>query len=661
MARMTPLRVLLVEDHSADAELTIAALTDAGLEVEWERVDREDDYLAALDRAPDVILSDSSMPQLDVRRALELLRSRGSDVPYIVVSGAVGEDGAVKCLKDGAVDFLLKDRLGRLPQAVARALEHRRLLAEKRRVDAELARIQDQFAVQTAIALQNAERYEALRQATEQIRAVITESPLAITVYDLDTRVRLWNPAAERVLGWRAADIVGRLLSEIVELDPEEAVERAELRGRLLRGETISGIDARRRHRDGSLVDLSLSGAPLLDTHGRVASILVIFADIGDRKHTEAALRQAEKLTVMGSLLAGVAHELNNPLTVVLGHAELLRNRVRGNGDLESRVDQLARAATRCARIVRNFLALARQRPPERRSVNLNEIVADVLELVAHLLRVDAVEVVPDLVAGMPAVMADPDQLQQVVLNLVTNAHHAMLGVPGNRILTVRTRFAPARDHVVLDVADTGPGVPAATRPRLFEPFFTTKPLGKGTGPGLSLCRGYVEAHGGTIHAANRPEGGAIFSVELPVTTETAIEPDAAAGGGKTARLLVVDDEVDVAEVIADLLRHDGHDVAIVASGRAALEALAASSFALILTDARMADLDGLALYREAIRRHPEMTGRFVFVTGDVLSPDTRQFLETSGVVAVEKPCTLPDLRRALQRALENRPTVEHS
>jgi len=220
---------------------------------------------------------------------------------------------------------------------------------------------------------------------------------------------------------------------------------------------------------------------------GRVWS----FRDVTERTQAEQALRQTEKLAAMGSLLAGVAHELNNPLSVILGQAELLR-RTAGTGPLAKKADQIAQAAGRCASIVGNFLALARQRPPERRRVALNEVVRQALDIVTYPLRMDGVDVVLDLDPDLPVLVGDPHQLHQVVLNLITNAQDAMRGTDGPRMMVVTTAFDVVSRHVSLEVSDTGPGIPPDVRSRLFEPFFTTKPQGQGTGLGLSLCKGIV-------------------------------------------------------------------------------------------------------------------------------------------------------------------------
>jgi signal transduction histidine kinase len=375
------------------------------------------------------------------------------------------------------------------------------------------------------------------------------------------------------------------------------------------------------------------------------------------RERTDQLL-QTEKLAAMGSLLAGVAHELNNPLAVVLGRADLLAQQLAGS-PLQSRAELIAEAAERCARIVRNFLALARQRSPERQAVQLNQIIQEAVELVAYPLRVDDVEVRLELAPSLPVLWADPHQLHQVLVNLITNAHQAMRQAPPPRRLTLATRAESAAGRVVLRVADTGPGIPAEVRPRIFEPFFTTKPPAQGTGLGLSICQGIIEGHGGSIRVESPLGEGAVFVIELPVEA-----PPVAERAGRAAEalpsvrrrtILVVDDEPEIAAVLAEMLSTDGHEVETAGNGRIALARLRERTYDLILSDLRMPELDGAGLYRELERERPELLSRLIFLTGDELGGETTAFLQRTGAQALAKPVHADDVRRVVQRVLPAR------
>jgi signal transduction histidine kinase len=371
------------------------------------------------------------------------------------------------------------------------------------------------------------------------------------------------------------------------------------------------------------------------------------------RQRTER-LMQSEKIAAMGSLLAGVAHELNNPLTVLSGQAQLLLG--AQDPTVARRALQIQRAADRCVRIVRNFLALARQRPPERAETRVTPLVQGAIELLAYELRTDNVEVVVDAADDLPVLWADPHQLHQVLVNLIANAHHAMRRQAAPRRLTVRARHDAGAGRVRIEIADTGAGIPPEVLMRIFEPFFTTKPAGEGTGLGLSLCRAIVEEHGGGITVESTPGRGTTFSIELaviaPPAAATPAPADAARPAPRPGRVLIVDDEVGVAEVVAEAIERDGHRATVANNGAVALELLGRATFDAIVSDTKMPVLDGESFYAEMIRRFPAMRDRIVFLTGDTLSRDKRTFLESTGAPVLTKPCDLDEVRRIVNGVL---------
>jgi two-component system NtrC family sensor kinase len=372
------------------------------------------------------------------------------------------------------------------------------------------------------------------------------------------------------------------------------------------------------------------------------------------RQRTERLL-QSEKVAAMGSLLAGVAHELNNPLAVLSGQAQLLQT-TGADPATARRALKIGEAADRCVRIVRNFLALARQRPPERTHTSLKQVVMGALELLGYELRSDNVQPVVQLADDLPVMWADPHQLHQVLVNLIANAHQALRRHAQPRRITVIGRHDRAAGRAVLEVVDTGPGIPPNVQAKIFEPFFTTKAPGEGTGLGLSLCRGIVEEHGGTLTLAASSEAGTTFRVELPV-----VAPPAAAAAGapemtptplRPHLVLVVDDEAALAEVVAEAVERDGHTTGIAANGVIALEMLAREAYDLIISDTKMPLLDGETFYAELQRRFPRLRDRIIFMTGDVLAPDKREFLERTGAPYFAKPCDLDEIRRTVHRLL---------
>jgi two-component system NtrC family sensor kinase len=297
------------------------------------------------------------------------------------------------------------------------------------------------------------------------------------------------------------------------------------------------------------------------------------------------------------------------------------------------------------------FLAMARQQRPERGPVAINEVVSAALDITAYAVSTSSIEVELDLAAGLPLIHADADQLHQVLLNLIINAQQSLQDHPRPRRIRVQTRFDAAADAIRIEVADNGPGIPAHLRARIFEPYFTTKPTGMGTGVGLAVSLGVVEAHGGTLAVDCPQAGGAVFTVTLPVTcAEAAGTPRAASPDADPSRrsVLIVDDEAEIRDALYEILAGARHRVVTASSGREALERMAAERYDAILTDIRMPDVDGRALYEEIKHRWPGQAGRVVFVTGDTLASALREFVSQSGRPVIEKPFLPSEVRRVV-------------
>jgi len=383
---------------------------------------------------------------------------------------------------------------------------------------------------------------------------------------------------------------------------------------------------------------------------------LAVQRDVAEKKRSAAVfarqreqLHQREKLAALGSLLAGVAHELNNPLSVVVARAVMLEE--QGHPPTQAAAQKIRTAAERCARIVRTFLAMARQQPPERGPVAINEVVTAALDITSYTVRTSNIEVTVDLAEDIPLILADADQLHQVLLNLVVNAQQVLQDRPGRRRIRVASRFDRDAGAIRIAVADNGPGIPEHLRTRVFEPYFTTKPTGMGTGVGLAVSHGIVDAHGGTLTLDCPEMGGAVFTITLPACPADAKPDEAEPAGEQSAgrrKILIVDDEAEIREILVEILTGAQHRVAAVSSGREALERMAAERYDVILTDIRMPDLDGRTLYREIERRWPEQAARVVFVTGDSLTATLNEFASESGRPVIEKPFVPVDVRRVV-------------
>ncbi|MEM7505676.1 MAG: PAS-domain containing protein [Pseudomonadota bacterium] len=359
----------------------------------------------------------------------------------------------------------------------------------------------------------------------------------------------------------------------------------------------------------------------------------------------QAMLHQSEKLSALGELLAGVAHELNNPLSVVVGHALMLEEEAE-DPDQVARIQKISSAAERCSRIVKTFLAMARERPAKLERTDVNQVIETAIDVAAYGLRNAGAELRLDLAPDLPAVMADVDQLAQVFANLIVNAEHVLTEKGRDGWLAIRTQAQPS-GTIRIVFEDNGPGIPKSIRSRIFEPFFTTKAVDQGTGIGLAFCHRVITTHEGTITAGVGSSGGAEFAITLntapaPAAVEEQPSPPTASARG---RVLVIDDEPDVLDLIARILRRDGYEVETVSSAEEALSHLP-GPFDLIFSDLNMPGMGGRAFLDRLRRDWPELAGRLSFVTGDTMSPNAEAFLQGAGRPYLEKPIHPADLRR---------------
>jgi PAS domain S-box-containing protein len=498
-------------------------------------------------------------------------------------------------------------------------------------------------------------------QRTEALKSAIVDNALAaIVTADEDGRVVEFNPAAETMFGIVREQAVGRTVGELIVPPRHHARHEAGMaRLRAGGGQHIIGrrVEMEALRADGSEfpVEMVLARTEV----GRRCFYTAFLVDLTQQRASadeiqrqREALRQSEKLTAMGSLLAGVAHELNNPLAIVMGRATLLESKCERDEALRADATRIREAAERCARIVRTFLNMARQRPAEQRNVQINDLVRGAVDLLQYGLRSGGLELELALADALPPVLADGDRLGQILLNLIVNAQQALASVAPPRRLRIETGLEPRRPdrspRVWLRIADNGPGVDAEHRERIFDPFFTTKREGVGTGLGLSVSRSVAREHGGDLMLERTsPLGGASFRLSVPLSPEP---PAVAPAPGPLAedtphwRVLVVDDEPQLTSLMRDVLEAAGFEVASAESGAVALELLREARFDAVVSDLRMPDIDGAALWREVCRLDAALASRMVFVTGDTLSPAASDFLRDTGCGVVDKPFTPAEL-----------------
>ncbi len=507
-------------------------------------------------------------------------------------------------------------------------------------------------------------------------RALEAEALLAGLADSTDSGIVLFDPVGNvRLANDRFAQFFGLSRNEVAETQTWRTLASS-VAGRFLEPEKLlrRWKEIANRPREVSWDELELSnpamrtierfGRPVLDAGGELLGRLEIYRDVTGQRMVQSKLLQTEKMAGLGQLVSGIAHELNNPLTSIIGYSQLLLGR-RLTAPQEADGRLIHQEAERAARIVKNLLLFAREARPERRPVNLNEIVERTLALRNYELRVENIELSQDLAQDLPLVVADAAQLQQVLLNLLVNAEQAIRQGSGEGNIRVRTRKTP-RGRVSFEIVDSGPGIPQEIIPRIFDPFFSTKPSGAGTGLGLSITCGIVKEHGGDITVQSQLGHGAKFIVELPAAAQeiAQLEVSPAAStvnrnpappairAGRGERMLVVEDEPTVAHLIADVLGEEGHKVEIVLDGRDGLDRAMAGDYALIICDLRMPHLDGRGIYRELVTQGSPMRHRLMFVTGDTLAPRTLEFLEKSGLPFLAKPFLVEELKAVVERAL---------
>ncbi|MBK9940929.1 MAG: response regulator [Kouleothrix sp.] len=524
-----------------------------------------------------------------------------------------------------------------------------------------------------AIAIENARLYSEIKNSEARYRDLFANAYDLIFTLDRQLHIQSINKVGAVLTGFTEEQLIGRALHDVA---VPEAWESAELRfADLLIGNPTQPFELQLRRHDDEKVVLEVS-ARLMHDRGRPGGVHCIARNLTERRRLEEQLIHSEKLSSIGQLVAGVAHELNNPLTSISGYTQLMLRDASLRDDMRDDLKHINTQADRAARIVQNLLVFAREHRPERSIVNLNEVFRNTLSLRAYQLRVDNIAVVLDFAPDLPATIADPFQLQQVILNLINNAHHAITERGGAGTLTLQTYLStqPAGDGsgkaqpmVVLAVGDTGIGIAPRDLNRIFDPFFTTKPVGQGTGLGLSICFGIVQEHGGRIWAESEPGIGTTLSVALPLIQDgvngadnpTDDEHARANEPAPRCRVLVVDDEEPVARLLARLLRQLGHEPMIVDSGAAALERLKREPFDLVLSDVKMPGMSGFELHQTIKQINPELASRLVFVTGDMLSAATQARIAQTGNPYIAKPFAIERIEALVRMLLTQRP-IEH-
>ena len=634
------LRIIHLEDDPNDKEIVTASLEQQGIDCEVIDVTTGDEFVAALGRESiDLILSDFALPGFDGLSALSLATKMKPEIPFILVSGTIGEEAAIESLTSGATDYVLKTRLSRLGPAVRRALEEANERKTRRN---------------TEVTLERERKF---------LRALLDSLDAGVVACDKDGTLTLFNRATRDLHGLSETPIPPeQWASQYKQADGETPLQTEQIPlNRALKGERLQHAEITIRHREGVPHTLVVSGQPIIDDGGEKLGAVVTMQDVTELKQLERQFQQAQKMEAMGLLAAGVAHDFNNLLTVILGYCQVAQSRVPPNHPVLHDLDEVAKAGQRATNLTRQLLAFSRKQVLELRVLDLNGVITDVEKMLRRLIGVE-VELVFRPEKDLGQLRADAGQIELVLLNLIVNARDAM---PDGGRITIETRNVeigegaqmPSGSYVLLTVADTGCGMDADTASRIFEPFFTTKEVGRGTGLGLSTVHGIVKQSEGHIAVESKPGQGTTFRLHFPrvsageVVSKSAVRQSQAARGTET--VLVVDDDSSLLGLVGAILRLHGYTVIPVTDGETVLTMLEndGDSVDAVITDVVMPGLNGRELVRRATTIRPNLAivlmsgyaGENVEALGSLLGPR---------VGFVQKPFTPEVLLQKLRDAL---------
>lgn len=618
-------RVLHIEDSPQDAWLLERTLRTEGWDPRVHVISSMNDLLRQIENPWDVVLADFGLPGLSTAEALAFVRLHRPDLPFIVVSGQIGEENAVALMKAGADDYVSKAYPQRLSPVLTRVLAERK----SRQVQRE-----------------NEQRH---RELENRFRQFFHQNLSGMAMVSASGTIQEINAALLELLGLTSESLPSFWTLFSSPSQAQMIQEKLE-QGRSFGPETVEMLRPDGKH------------AFLLSTYqlpGTDALIWANFIDRTEQRQMQEQIFQMRKLESLGQMAGGIAHEFNNILAVCQGHLTLLEKEIEAASPAQHRIEVLTRATVRGASIVKQLLILARRRPLRREFLEVGELINETLRMLEGVLPENLI-LRAEIEPGLPLVRGDRDQLGQALLNLVINARD-VLPEGGTVVLRARLVSEEAKtDWIRLEVADQGPGVPPELVEKIFDPFFTTKDEGKGTGLGLSLVAGAAQSHWGRAgYEPNTPRGSLFFLLLPPVSAPEAAAPPSLpvprVRPPSGTRVLVVENEEAISEFEASILQTQGYEVLRCTSGAQAWARLQAPAepIALVLTDLGLAGMTGESLC--ALVRTLTDPPAVVVQSGN-LEPEARYRLAALGVAEfLSKPFTADELIAALESAFQKR------
>jgi two-component system, cell cycle sensor histidine kinase and response regulator CckA len=634
-----PVRLLVVDDNVADLELCLHELKKLGMEFSAEVASTREGFVDKIrSHSFDVVVSDFRMKDWTGLDALEEVHRHSPLTPVILLTGTLGDERAVDCIKQGITDYVLKEQITRLPLAIRRAQDERRLrLAQTRAL-------------------------EALRDSEARYRSLVNNATFGMYGVVPGGHILYANPALAGMLGYESSSEVLALGNIEKVFRDREVSTRLEKECSLRRNVDFTAEWVRR---DGKIITVRLSGRRTQSPAEGTFWLEMIAEDVTERIVLEKQLLQAQKFEAIGQLAGGIAHDFNNMIGAILGWADIGLDETDGGSRLHRHFEKVRHQAERAASLTRQLLAFARRQILEPRNIDLNQSVTETLSLLEKVIGGD-IEMKISLAADLAVVRADPTQVEQVIMNLCINARDAM---PHGGIIHVQTSnatfdeaycatqpFARPGAYSLLAVSDNGIGMDAATLDRIFEPFFTTKGLGKGTGLGLATVYGIVRQHGGFIHVYSEPGHGSTFRIYLPAGSQPCDSPviveDAGPVHGGREVILVAEDHEGLRELARETLSNLGYHVLIAADGDQALREFQghSSEVELLLLDVVLPKMSGPEVYAQITQSVPRIP--VIFATGysaDLALPDQ---LRRDGLAVLQKPYSPRALGRKVREVL---------
>jgi two-component system, cell cycle sensor histidine kinase and response regulator CckA len=650
-----PLRVLIVEDSEDDMLLLLRELRQGGYTLDYVRVDTAAEMQAALERQTwDIVIADYSLPAFSGPEALKLMQRQGLDLPFIIVSGTIGEDTAVDAMKAGAHDFLSKGKLARLVPAVEREL--REAVERQKRRSAELA-------------LQEAN--DVLRNYADELEKLYNHAPCGYHSLDKDGIFIRINDTELKMLGYTRDELVG--IKKFSDLLSDESLQTFQSRFPIFQQQGwVRDLEFQMIRKDGTILPVSLSATAVQDPTGKYLHSRSVVVEITERKLAEEELRKmeaqflrAQRMESLGTLSSGIAHDFNNILTPILAASQIIPLRIpdldRKNLELLKLIEE---STKRGADLVKQILSFARGVEGKRTPLQVRHLLAEVIKVLRQTFPKNITIATDIPTTNLWTVSADTTQLHQVLMNLCVNARDAMpdggtlsLSIANQFIDEAYTRTnleAHVGSYVTITVADTGTGIPPKLIDLIFDPFFTTKEQGKGTGLGLSTVLGIIKSHGGFVQVYSEVGKGSQFKVYLPAISDAEIpqKDEQALYSGNQELILIVDDEPLIRQVTQTVLENQNYRVMLAADGIEAIAIYAQhkQEISVVLMDMMMPSMDGITAILTLQKLNPKIK---VVATSGLTS--NAQLVQQPGVnvkAFLPKPYTAKDLLNVLQTVL---------